>query len=101
MTGHRGFPMRSCWLLPNNPPTMSSLFRVLYDFRAEEEGELSVRAGDVVSLVGASRFSVVEKGGWGRSWGHGTSFAPLIAAWLALLTPRGDIPSPIITPPPP
>ena len=27
--------------------------RVLYDFTAEEEGELSVRAGDLVALVGA------------------------------------------------
>jgi hypothetical protein len=27
--------------------------RVLYDFTAEEDGELSVRAGDLVALVGA------------------------------------------------
>jgi len=34
---------------------MAQHFRVLYDFTAEEDGELSVRAGDVVALVGACK----------------------------------------------
>jgi hypothetical protein len=31
---------------------MSRLMRVMYDFRAEEEGELSVRAGQIVMEKG-------------------------------------------------
>ena len=30
---------------------MSQLFRVLYDFDAEEEGEMSVSAGDIVKVI--------------------------------------------------
>lgn len=30
---------------------MSQLFRVLYDFDAEEEGEMSISAGDVVKVL--------------------------------------------------
>jgi hypothetical protein len=30
---------------------MSQIHQVLYDFEAEEEGEMSVRAGDVVKLL--------------------------------------------------
>ena len=30
---------------------MSQLFRVLYDFDAEEEGEMTVSAGDIVKVI--------------------------------------------------
>ena len=30
---------------------MSQLFRVLYDFDAEEEGEMTVSAGDIVKIL--------------------------------------------------
>lgn len=34
---------------------MAKLMRVLYDFKAEEEGELSVKAGQLVQPKGSSR----------------------------------------------
>ena len=33
-------------------PRMSKLLRVLYDFKAEEPGELSVKAADILVLQG-------------------------------------------------
>jgi|APCry1669189768_1035252.scaffolds.fasta_scaffold601035_1 SH3 domain len=35
--------------------------RVLYDFKAEEEGEVSVKAGDVLSLIDDSN---ADRDGW-------------------------------------
>lgn len=37
------------------------LFRVLYDFKAEEEGELSVKAGQLVQLKGELATSSVAQ----------------------------------------
>lgn len=37
---------------------MSQLFRVLYDFDAEEEGEMTVSAGDIVKVIPQVRMQV-------------------------------------------
>jgi len=36
---------------------MSKILRVLYDFHAEEEGELSVRSGQLVMLKGKYEYT--------------------------------------------
>lgn len=70
--------------LPRAPPTAAmALLRVLYDFAAEEDGELNVAAGDVVRPVGACR------GDGGRRPGRTLSASERAARFRAATAGQG------------